>query len=174
MSWWVSTHTEAADATVNRLTSFKLWPWYRRLLEVPTHPNKLLLVCKALRGRRACDSTAPLLIPPTVIQVGITELEIAAMESIGTGPSSALDSTYGCLLIGCKANLSSSSSIRLSLKYVFILIVLFATFFQGLLTVQTFNYYENFPEDPLLIKMTVRKTFIVCSRFWKRSDIRLA
>jgi len=62
-----------------------------------------------------------------------TKLEIAAMESLGTGPSSALDSTFGALLVG----------------------LLFATFLQGLLTVQTYNYYEGFREDPLRIKLIV-------------------
>ncbi|PPQ69249.1 hypothetical protein CVT26_003661 [Gymnopilus dilepis] len=57
------------------------------------------------------------------------------MEGLGTGPSSALDSTYGSMLIG----------------------VLFATFLQGFLTVQTFNYYENYPKDPLRNKVIVRR-----------------
>ncbi|KAF5350542.1 hypothetical protein D9756_008729 [Leucocoprinus leucothites] len=33
--------------------------------------------------------------------------------------------------------------------------VLFATFFQGVLTVQVYQYYQNFPEDPRTIKMLV-------------------
>jgi hypothetical protein len=55
------------------------------------------------------------------------------MESLGSGPSSALDSTFGALFVG----------------------LLFSTFFQGLLTVQTYNYYEDFPKDSLRIKLTV-------------------
>ncbi|KAF8155550.1 hypothetical protein B0H34DRAFT_500080 [Crassisporium funariophilum] len=55
------------------------------------------------------------------------------MEGLGKGPSNALDSTYGAMFIG----------------------VLFATFFQGLLTVQTYNYFENFPTDPLKNKIIV-------------------
>ncbi|KAF8192968.1 hypothetical protein BJ912DRAFT_836808, partial [Pholiota molesta] len=34
--------------------------------------------------------------------------------------------------------------------------VLFATFLQGVLTIQAWNYYENFPEDPLKNKLLVR------------------
>jgi hypothetical protein len=55
------------------------------------------------------------------------------MESLGSGPSSALDSTFGAVFIG----------------------LLFSAFFQGLLTVQTYNYYEDFPKDQLRIKLTV-------------------
>ena len=32
---------------------------------------------------------------------------------------------------------------------------IFATFFQGLLTVQAWNYYENFPRDPWRHKLLV-------------------
>ncbi|KAF9051370.1 hypothetical protein BJ165DRAFT_1448331 [Panaeolus papilionaceus] len=55
------------------------------------------------------------------------------MSSLGSGPSTALDSTYGSLLIG----------------------VLFATFFQGILTVQAFNYYDSYPNDPPKLKLLV-------------------
>jgi hypothetical protein len=55
------------------------------------------------------------------------------MDSLDTGPSSALDSTLGALLVG----------------------LLFATFLQGLLTVQTYNYFEDFRGDQLRIKLTV-------------------
>ncbi|KAJ7059120.1 hypothetical protein C8F01DRAFT_273896 [Mycena amicta] len=44
-----------------------------------------------------------------------------------------MDETYGALYIG----------------------VLFATFFQGLLSVQAYTYYTNFPDDPRLLKTLV-------------------
>ncbi|KAF9479835.1 hypothetical protein BDN70DRAFT_932265 [Pholiota conissans] len=61
------------------------------------------------------------------------------MAALGTGPSSALDSTYGAYLIG----------------------VLFATFLQGLLTIQAWNYYEKFPNDPLKHKILVLTVWIL-------------
>jgi len=58
---------------------------------------------------------------------------VSTLEGLGTGPSSALDSTYGALLVG----------------------LLFATFLQGFLTVQAYNYYEDYPKDPLRNKIIV-------------------
>ncbi|KAH9486076.1 hypothetical protein JR316_0000140 [Psilocybe cubensis] len=55
------------------------------------------------------------------------------MAPLGEGPSSALDSTFGAMLIG----------------------VFFAIFFQGVLSFQAWNYYENFPNDPLKFKLLV-------------------
>ncbi|PPR01337.1 hypothetical protein CVT24_006339 [Panaeolus cyanescens] len=55
------------------------------------------------------------------------------MSALDQGPTNLLDSTYGAMLVG----------------------VLFAAFFQGLLTVQAFNYFDNFPNDRLRIKLMV-------------------
>ncbi|KAF9037126.1 hypothetical protein BJ165DRAFT_1614710 [Panaeolus papilionaceus] len=60
------------------------------------------------------------------------------MTELDQGPTHILDPSYGSLLIG----------------------VAFAIFFQGTLTVQAFNYYNNFPKDRLRIKATVA---IVCA-----------
>ncbi|PPQ72885.1 hypothetical protein CVT26_003506 [Gymnopilus dilepis] len=38
--------------------------------------------------------------------------------------------------------------------------VLFAVFFQGVLTVQAYNYYENFPQDPRRIKFIVAAVWL--------------
>ncbi|TFK70812.1 hypothetical protein BDN72DRAFT_503746 [Pluteus cervinus] len=51
----------------------------------------------------------------------------------------SLDETYGSLLIG----------------------VYFAIFFQGVLTVQTFLYYEKYPKDPISIKFMVGALWIL-------------
>ncbi|KAF9043386.1 hypothetical protein BJ165DRAFT_1529423 [Panaeolus papilionaceus] len=61
------------------------------------------------------------------------------MASLDQGPSNILDSTYGAMLVG----------------------VLFAAFFQGLLTVQAFNYFDNFPNDRLRIKLMVVAVVII-------------
>ncbi|KAJ7247340.1 hypothetical protein C8J57DRAFT_1724572 [Mycena rebaudengoi] len=50
-----------------------------------------------------------------------------------------IDQTYGALLIG----------------------VMFAIFFQGVLTVQTFVYYESFPEDLRILKALVASVWIL-------------
>ncbi|KAJ7235557.1 hypothetical protein C8J57DRAFT_1728621 [Mycena rebaudengoi] len=50
-----------------------------------------------------------------------------------------IDQTYGALLIG----------------------VMFAIFFQGVLTVQTFVYYETFPEDLRILKALVASVWIL-------------
>ncbi|KAF8998578.1 hypothetical protein BDQ17DRAFT_1328794 [Cyathus striatus] len=50
-----------------------------------------------------------------------------------------LDSTFGAMFIG----------------------LLFATFFQGALSVQTYIYYENYPEDPRLTKILVGLIWIL-------------
>jgi len=63
------------------------------------------------------------------------------MDTLGQGPSSALDSTYGAMLIG----------------------VFFAAFFQGLLTVQSYNYFENFKEDPAMNKIIVAVVWVLDS-----------
>ncbi|PPR05953.1 hypothetical protein CVT24_004659 [Panaeolus cyanescens] len=55
------------------------------------------------------------------------------MNALDQGPSHVLDSTYGAMLIG----------------------VLFAAGFEGMLIVQAFNYYDNFPNDPLRLKLMV-------------------
>ncbi|PPR03714.1 hypothetical protein CVT24_007435 [Panaeolus cyanescens] len=55
----------------------------------------------------------------------------------------ALDPTYGAMLVG----------------------VIFAAFFQGLLTVQAFNYFEKFPKDKLRIKCMVISLVAYCSVF---------
>jgi len=81
------------------------------------------------------------------------------MDKLGQGPSSALDSTYGAMLIGGEESFrldSSTGLFNVHCKSVF-----FATFFQGLLTVQTYNYFENFPEDPTKNKVIVRSFFVV-------------
>ena len=42
--------------------------------------------------------------------------------------------------------------------------VFFAAFFQGLLTVQAYNYFENFPNDPKVNKIIVSSSFASCSK----------
>ncbi|KAF9051371.1 hypothetical protein BJ165DRAFT_1448343 [Panaeolus papilionaceus] len=61
------------------------------------------------------------------------------MEGLGSGPSNALDSTYGAMFVG----------------------VLFAAFFQGMLTVQAFSYYDNFPHDHRRNKLIVATVCIL-------------
>ncbi|KAJ7152092.1 hypothetical protein C8R46DRAFT_1121964 [Mycena filopes] len=51
----------------------------------------------------------------------------------------AMDSTYGAMLLG----------------------VLFATFFQGVLTVQAYAYFENFPDDLRRVKFLVAVVWIL-------------
>ncbi|KAJ6533316.1 hypothetical protein DFH09DRAFT_1181595 [Mycena vulgaris] len=53
--------------------------------------------------------------------------------------SKTMDETFGAMLIG----------------------VLFATFFQGVLTVQGYIYYENFPSDPVRLKVLVASVWIL-------------
>ncbi|PPR00402.1 hypothetical protein CVT24_004480 [Panaeolus cyanescens] len=55
------------------------------------------------------------------------------MDSLGKGPSTILDPTYGSLLVG----------------------VIIAAMFQGMLMVQAYNYYENFPSDRMKNKVVV-------------------
>ncbi|PPR03897.1 hypothetical protein CVT24_008128 [Panaeolus cyanescens] len=61
------------------------------------------------------------------------------MATLDQGPTHLLDSTYGAMLVG----------------------VLFAAFFQGLLTVQAFNYFDNFPNDKLRNKIMVVTVVLV-------------
>ncbi|KAF9037131.1 hypothetical protein BJ165DRAFT_1558901 [Panaeolus papilionaceus] len=55
------------------------------------------------------------------------------MDSLGKGPTTVLDPTYGSLLVG----------------------VIVAAMFQGMLMVQAYNYYENFPNDRMKNKVVV-------------------
>jgi len=83
------------------------------------------------------------------------------MDTLGQGPSSALDSTYGAMLIGGEESfrLDRNTGLMCTVKSVF-----FAAFFQGLLTVQAYNYFENFQEDPTMNKVIVSSSFAACSK----------
>ncbi|KAF7319177.1 ANK-REP-REGION domain-containing protein [Mycena chlorophos] len=66
-----------------------------------------------------------------------------------------LSTTYGAMFIG-----GSSVCSFFGLQahgYA----VLFATFFQGVLTLQAFLYYENFPKDPIVLKLLVAAVWVL-------------
>ncbi|KAF9037132.1 hypothetical protein BJ165DRAFT_576222 [Panaeolus papilionaceus] len=61
------------------------------------------------------------------------------MDTLGKGPTTFLDPTYGALLVG----------------------VVVAGLFQGMLMVQAYNYYENFPKDRRINKLVVALVLIL-------------
>ncbi|PPR00401.1 hypothetical protein CVT24_004479 [Panaeolus cyanescens] len=61
------------------------------------------------------------------------------MDSLGKGPTTVLDPTYGALLVG----------------------VVIAGLFQGMLMVQAYNYFENFPKDRMKNKIVVALVLIL-------------
>ncbi|KIJ32371.1 hypothetical protein M422DRAFT_265869 [Sphaerobolus stellatus SS14] len=41
--------------------------------------------------------------------------------------------------------------------------IMFATFFQGVLTLQAYIYYESFPKDPIKIKLLVALAWYIAT-----------
>ncbi|KAJ7046049.1 hypothetical protein C8F04DRAFT_1322562 [Mycena alexandri] len=69
---------------------------------------------------------------------------------------SPMDSTYGAMFIGGGDFTSLQTA-----KFLTTRLVLFATFFQGVLTVQAYLYFENFPEDRRRVKLLVATVWIL-------------